>query len=293
MAEATVSPRECALAIGVPLTERSFLDDLGRANADFARHVLAETGLSASTFWARLYELRVVRPARAVIERVSRLGVTVVPSATLADLALLFQRFRVVTLFTHCRSPGIVPEDIEDPAACIRALATNESLVARHLRARLADTPPTRAALARALEEAMLPARAVYEALAGTAASGAGQPPALLVDRLMIELECGSAIRPASYIELRDGVATFRAFLATIPPVFDGVVDLSTCNSAMLAEPLKRRRPSCLAIANRHPATPAFRLARYALVQRLLSMQPQRFTDAVMRVHQLVMEDGR
>jgi hypothetical protein len=71
-----------------------------------------------------------------------------------------------------------------------------------------------------------------------------------------------------------------------VPERFDGIIDLSVCNSIVLGEAIKRRRPECLIITNVRPASPALRLVRYQfIIREIAQVGGDRFTDAATRIH--------
>jgi hypothetical protein len=97
-------------------------------------------------------------------------------------------------------------------------------------------------------------------------------------------------LRQAPCVELFDGLRTFEQFCEAVPEGYAGVLDLSMCNSVMVAEELKRQRKQALIVENVFLATPEFRLARFALVIKQLATRPMRYTDAVVRVHRALLE---
>src|SRR5262245_38086062 len=102
LAEEVISPRECSLAVALPLTREEFMRDLS-ANprtgyaGSFAQN--GRDGLSAQTVW-ELFEPW-ARLANDVITEVEARCVTIIRRATLEDFSGLLRCFRVTTLFAH------------------------------------------------------------------------------------------------------------------------------------------------------------------------------------------------
>lgn len=86
-------------------------------------------------------------------------------------------------------------------------------------------------------------------------------------------------------IEFADGKHSVREFLDAIPSGYAGTLDLSICQSAVLAEPIKRRSHSCIVISNREAATPLIKLKRYRLVVDRLTRKAEPYMDAITYVH--------
>jgi hypothetical protein len=75
--------------------------------------------------------------------------------------------------------------------------------------------------------------------------------------------------------EFAEGFCSANEIVSCFPPEFSGLVDLTVCNSVLLAESIRRAYPDCLVLANEDLAYLDFRLATYAQVIRSLSDQPE------------------
>src|SRR5215472_11040757 len=118
-----VSPRDCGLAIAIPLDRNSFVSKLsGEADGNFIQNFCAERkNLSAKGLWS-LYE-PYARYAQEVAARAERMGVSVVLDATLGDFISLLTTCEVVTLVAHWKSALFKPADIPDPGEIVSQLS--------------------------------------------------------------------------------------------------------------------------------------------------------------------------
>jgi hypothetical protein len=293
--EPAISPRECALAIALPLTQERFLCDATAPDKDFARSVMASSGRSAEDAWTHLYAPKVVSLYDRIAARARAVGATVASDVTAPVLRRLLEEFPLVSLFAHSKSSAVQSADILEPYEVLRIIAGGGTIVARHLRNALAhqqwtgDQAALRGQIAAALDEALAPTRAWTET--PVRRDRAGRPDRLL-SRTMLEDCFGTALRRAPLLELSDGLKTAEELFAAIPPEFAGVLDLSVCNSFALGESIKRRRQHCLVIENVFLARIDLRLVRYALVLDRLARRPARYTDALVEVNQALIGDG-
>lgn len=307
MAEAAITPADCAFAVALPLTVAELYRDLERdAPKDFAKSIQREhPDVDPEALWELFYE-----PIAAQIDEVSAeveaLGVTVVHRATLNDFAELLARYPAVTLITHWRFLPIMPDEIVNPLALLRKLALSTGLVLEHLRdglfGRLPDlsrpgaaealgTARLRVVLAEALNALLEPTRRHYEGgEAGREPLGAPPP---RVTRVLLEEAFSAEIKRGTAVELYDGLQTVADVVDAVPRGFAGVIDLSVCCSVILGEAIKRRRPDCLVIVNRRLALTYARLLRYKLIIRELTrVARDRFTDVAARVHAAMLSGG-
>jgi len=302
MGEVVVSPRDCALAVCVPLTRPAFLRAAGSSQGDFVPGLLAAIQLGAERAWEEVYEPQLAKVARRAAERVRDQGASVVENATLTDLREAAARFQVVTLLAHFRSVPVFAEDVIDPEGCLRIVAQGASLPARLIQRLVSARAPELLAAAKPPAGAAAMLATIFQlALDGSQESSTRSPgkrrsnrpaSAQKVSRVMLERCFGPHLRQAPCIEMVDGLKTFEQFSTALPPAYSGVLDLSICHSMELGEELKRLRPKCLVVENALATTPGFRLARYALILQRLAIHPMRYTDAVVEVHDFLMGSG-
>jgi hypothetical protein len=298
-----VSPNECALAVAIPLTREQFLVDLSTSEErDFVHHFRDERGLqraSAEFSW-EVYEENEGTFAETVCSEVERLGVTVRRNAKLADLSDLLSRFQVVTLVAHLRFVPIKPEDIADPMRLLELLQSNQSSVHESMKEAFEQADPDllQSKVARHLRDEELRSR-VAQVINGVANmaqdrySGRAESVELRthdgfdksITRMEFEQMFPDCIIPASVIEFRDGMYTVREFLCAIPETFDGLLDLTVCNSVLPAGLIRRKRPSCLVVANRLPAELRARMYLYGLQISLLGKRSVSFVEVIQQVH--------
>ncbi len=284
MPEREVAPHDCALVIAIPMSVAEFDDD-ARGGSDLLTS-LAQRYRTKGIAWVRdqLY-----RPVLAVADRVlaaaSRAGVTVVRRATLDDFHRALSTHHVVTLLAHCRVPALTAADILDMGAMIRLVEAAAAPTARHIRLSIGDRLPR---LQRLLEQAPAeaPARmaAVLEELVSEWRLPSEDSPSFPIDRVMLEQCLGSALREGRMLEMHDGLKTTSEAARAVPLGFDGVIDLSACRSATIGQGIKRLREGFLVVINDGPATPGFRLDRYAEVVAELGRRAERFTDVMTTV---------
>jgi hypothetical protein len=301
MPEAPVSPFECALAISIPLTRGTFVSSARSRNKDFAAGLCIEWGIAPELAWSQAYAPAILPLFGHVLARARAAGATVVTHATLGDLARLCRTYRVVTLLTHFKIAPIVARDVLDPEHCLAVIRAAETPIARLLFRSFAQRWPHLLApnsgspcrdccdhLATALQASIAPSHSGFACLAPAFEDRQTAAPAGL-HRIAIEECLTPALRPAPCIELFDGMRQFAEFREAIPQSYDGVLDLSLCNSFMVAEQLKRARPHSLVVENSFLATPHFKLRRYSAIMLLLSHKRMRYTDALTQVHRVAL----
>lgn len=262
----TLSANDCALIVAIPLDRDEFVADLD-AQTDFLREYSAMALAYGQDPWTA-YHRHAQRYCEA-IEVVQGHGVAITRRATLGQFAEAADRYRVVTLVAHSRGPDIHPRDILDAAALVAhgaAIAsqcsdareppegeTDRTHVAAWLNAALGpvdvadDAPETRAFAWRV-------------ALYGQRWSR----------RRMIEALCPGALAGGPSIEFHDGLKSIDEVSAVFPQRFH-TLDLTVCDSVLLAERLRMGRPHGVILANARPTTPDFRLALYRETIRIMT----------------------
>ncbi|MGD2071065.1 MAG: hypothetical protein PVI57_20520 [Gemmatimonadota bacterium] len=295
----SASPADCALLIGIPLEREQFDRDLAAPDRyDFAARIKARYGLSTDGAW-RLYG-RSAAYARRVCDEVAGRGVTVVRSAGIDELRSSFRGSGVVSLAGHTRLVPLCDSDVEDPDRLQQRILAGRDLISSALRAELhsalGDSPWPRAELLAALASLSERAhRALGEehpfATGGMPATG-GSVPVEHLNRVTLETTYGDAVRASEVVELRDGLHPLSSFIEAISDDWSGVLDLTLCNSAVLAPWIKRHRRRCLVVANRGSASLDVRLARYHVTIKSLDREPRPFVETLGRVHRTLTERG-
>jgi hypothetical protein len=85
-------------------------------------------------------------------------------------------------------------------------------------------------------------------------------------------------------VEFADGLAPVDQVVAAVPPMFDGVLDLTVCNARPLAVEIRRRCPHARIIDSRFPATLDMGLELYNATIDLLQRREVHYEDAMLGV---------
>jgi hypothetical protein len=251
-----------------------------------------------------MYSTTVLPALERVCDAVQSLGVTVVRDAGLSEWKALLARYAVVSMIAHWRCLNVVPDDITDPSGLMARLGkSSESseqqkpeLVQRAevaLRRQMqlpsgpppAEGEPTAEALARSLNAIVRAAHRRYERDPSTGRDGIVIPEGDVLTRVDFESAFPEHVRQGLALELRSGLHSARDVIEGVPLDYGGVIDLTTCNSAILAAALKRARPDCLVVFHRFRAEFDVLLIRYRLTISLLARQPSTFLNALATVN--------
>ncbi len=290
-----VSPRDCALAVGLPLDARQFYCDLESGNGrDFARSIRRRYRVSPEGAW-NLYRGD-ARYLGEVCDAAEQAGVLVDRAATAEALRSMFAQRTIVTIVSHLRVKELSGRDVVDPAGLLAAVRTGTDPVSRHLRELTEDVDDSDTGLSRLVEllrEVAVKALEDSEDETGAARSERGPDegiPSQYLHRIFLETRYPAHIRPGPVIDLAAGACTTRELVRLIPSGFDGIVDLTVCNSSFLAPPIKTARPSCLVAINRKKASTVSRMVRYRVAVESLSRVPRPFGEVLADVHSMSWE---
>jgi hypothetical protein len=288
----TVGPRDCGLAIALPLTRERFLQHLRMPEwhdyAAYVRDLSKTAGAADEYYWTFEYE-HFAAAMSTRCSQVERQGVRVVRDATPGTLAALFVSCAVVTIVAHSRFEPLRPEEILDMQRLLTMLRHPPSRLVEAFRRQLDTLQPLWST------QASVPARlveAINRVLAAAHESyrDEARAPVLLLDipavrltRPTLERAFEGVIAAGKTVELADGMKTIREIAAIIPPSFGGLVDLTICNSAIMGESIKELRPECVVAVNRYQTAPHVRLAIYRLAIDDLARHRQPFANAMAR----------
>jgi hypothetical protein len=89
-----------------------------------------------------------------------------------------------------------------------------------------------------------------------------------------------------SALEFADGAVPLGRVVTAVPCAFDGVLDLTMCNSTVLTEEVRRRCRRTLIIANRSAATLDIRMEFYNAAMDLVQRRQVNYEDAVLGARQ-------
>jgi len=297
-AEAPTSPRECALAVGLPLTPEEFFEQLRPADErDFAKHVKRSNfvpGTSDDYYWEQVYA-PVARKLQNTCDRAAGKGAQVVDRATLASLAGLFSRSKVVTIVGHWRFMPFVPEDIVDFPALLQAMSSPATPLRERLSIALQRRLPTlpepkdEASCREILDGINETIRAAHEWYhqEDERSSPPREPTIEDLQRLTrpaFEQALPGILRAGRAIELAEGLHTIKEVADSIDE-FDGLVDLTICNSVILGSAVKREHPECTVAVIRYPADIRIRAVLYDLTLDRLARKRSSFMAAMAFVH--------
>jgi hypothetical protein len=283
------------------LSEDEFLRDLDdAAPKDLAKSIRRQWPLRGNTLFAERY-----RPladlAAGVAEVVADSGVTVSRGTRLADLPAMFERHKVVTLVAHWCFADLRGEDISSADGFRALLAASAALGEGdgNLPDRPTDTllwedplvqsAQTATDLAAALNRLLAPGRRYYEWVRSPRREvPSGESATAGVTRVLLEELYPRFIVPGRCLELADRLCTVWEFIEQVPPGFDGIVDMTVCNSIIAVEPLRRRRAGCNAITNTFRARAEVRLEMYRHAILSLAEEREPFEEVAARAHRLL-----
>ena len=292
-----VCPRDCGLAIAIPVDQNGFLNKLSReAEGNFAQSFgSGRQSLSPLGLW-RLYE-PYAQYTQKVAEMARQSGVSVVLGASLDDLKQQLATHEVVTLIAHWKGALFKPADIIDSRGIASALQSSQSKLAQALRQ--FSSLPAPAAVERdqasivqflnlcLVDGLAIPGTPDVEVRPGTITRFHYE-----LHRRRQILESVADFRGGPSVELSAGFVSLEVAVGSVPKEFRGLIDLTVCNSVMLAESIRRARPKCSILANEDLAYLDFRLAVYAEVLRSLIHKTEPYEDVVYRIRKELKEAG-
>lgn len=305
-----VSPSNCALAICLPLTYEDFLDHLRPdREEDFAKHVRrsnAQRSVSDDYYWEWVYE-PVARRILRLCKEVQNYGVKVVYEATLKDLQGLLSSSMVVTAFAHWRFMPVLLSDIRDPDKLLAALDCPTNELARHFSVAIRRRVPGIADhlagsryelitdLICGINEVIRSSHQwyLYEDERSDQLIEPSVEDLQRLTRPAFEHAFEGLVSPGRAIELGDGMHTIEEFVSSIPTGFDGILDLTVCNSVLLGAAVKRWRPSTTVVVNRYPTDIRIRMTLYYLTASYLQRKKVAYLDALIETHRMVQENRR
>lgn len=248
------------------------------AGTDFLEHfTMQQRTRDVDVLWS-LYEAGTTA-AVATIARAKRRGVTVCKRSALADFARCLEQYSVVTLVAHWRTARFRTSEILDPSAVHRLLLDGK---VNGDGAAVVTAEQAGLALNQRLDAAQKPRAPVpIDDSAGGAAETRYQY-GLWLARRNLEPRLGQAVRTGGpAVEFADGLRVVDRVVSTVPEGFAGVLDLTVCNSTLLAEEIRRRCRRGLIIANAFPATLDTRMEFYDAAMGLVQRRGVSYQDAV------------
>ncbi len=255
MRERSVRTREVALLVAVPVEEAAFRRAWARGS-DYLRRIYddVDAGWSSYTMLAHV--------AHRLCIECRELGAAVVLEAGLSDVAAHASRCVATAVMTHMAFPSVDPDDVRDPDALLRLVATAQEPEWQLVRSALKNgdgLTEILAAINRLLTETHRQLSAPpcqdpreAEVLARQRRSGFGL---LRFDRSRLDELCGDAVlSPGAGIEMKGGMITTHQFIGALPADYDGFLDLRMCNSISLGAAIRRMRPGARVAVGRRSA---------------------------------------
>lgn len=282
------NPSDCSLVVALPLDQQEFLQQLAAGPEGNFTKTFRESGRSKLSDQGVYFAYqKFAELAKDVIRDVSNLGVTVLRTARLADLASAVANFRVTTLFAHSRDARFLVSDLVDAPRIARELGRLDSPIRKvannfsKMNGRTEELPKTTeeivSYLNKLLERAATPEGGASPRIGATTREQLGWS----VRRRCIEDSLPGAFQGGVSIEFSDGFRTLGSILELIPDSFSGKLDLTSCNSTVFAEEVRRKCRECLLMANEESASVDFRFAIYRQVIRRLAHRAQPYEDAM------------
>jgi hypothetical protein len=221
-------------------------------------------------------------PLAKLIEQVmtyaERLGVKVVRKATLEQFGALCGSYPVVSLVAHWRSARFRESDLVDRTLLERMARQGDSELGELLR-RLTGGFEVAEDLLTILNKAL-----AHGVERGRDSSVAGSLSAMQIAwhrrRGMIEGKASGLFRSGASVEFGEGLQSVEAVLGGLPPQTLPLLDLTICNSVLLAQAIGESRPGTHALCNEKRADLAVRIAFYRQVIGILNRKDTTFQDA-------------
>lgn len=258
-----VYPKDCSVLMTLPVTREDFFSDLQNGRKDFLRSQNFDSAYSNQEKWDG-FKKRAADDVLKMIDCLREQGVNVILRATLKDLVAVQRKSKVIVLFAHWRSGlALREEDIRWEKIGDVSMLPALSPVRRLLEA--SSTAALRKKITRRLNE-ILPT----EALCSHPWFGQGpnQRPAteehrVYLNRKFLDKQFPGVFGPNTSVEFADGLAPIEMVAGSFARTFQGIVDLSVCNSILLGELIRTQSPKCLIVATRLPADAPFRAIFY------------------------------
>ncbi len=214
-----------------------------------------ERAAAVQRTWEREYQPFVAAPLEQLALKASALNVRVWPNASLADFAQASCNASLIVLFSHWKGSEVLHDDV--PGLDARQAGMHLDGARGPLVTWLQQRLPLSRSVVGTLNDALNAeiadcsdgvADAVLESALTRRTRRRDQ-----IDRLF-----AGRLRPGNRVEFMDGLHGRGTFEEAIAPGFDGVLDLTTCTSSVLADHLLRVRPQ------------AFRMVQFEQTQEFM-----------------------
>lgn len=241
-----MAEQRTALLLAIPLTLDEFVASIER-RSDYTRRYASDPGSA----WSHPsgYREAVALPMATLADEARRAGISLFEKASLCDLTEATAGYANVIVVGHWKGAEIATSDL---------LVRDVSELSRRLT--MSPVDPQLRRLARKLESmrgsadriiGLLNAHILHTAKR-LMREGRRRRDGIRIElplataiaraRLMLDETLGDALRPGERLELSDGLYGAEAVDAAIAPGFSGVLDLTTCTSALLSARLEQTR---------------------------------------------------
>jgi len=304
-----VGPCDCALAFAIPLKREDFLRDLEPTSGkDFVQSFAGgRTGVLPEVLWDSVYRPQ-AEIALGVASEVSRLyDVKISYEVKLPLLSTLLNSAEVVALVAHWRDATLKLSDFIEVASFVNKLTGGNNEVARKLRDWLSksfieqlnafDTSESsqkklKTMLAERLNLAMKELQLYRrDLLPGDVAHPDSLTYRLYLNRLALEEAFAGDLIHGNRLELIDGLHSIAEVVEQVPNGYARILDLTSCNSLILGEGIKRPRRDCVVLTNEGKARLDFRVLFFKGVMEELHRQRAPYVDTVLRLRKQLLRD--
>jgi len=306
------TPSDCAFLITVPLTDRDFLSDLHNPDKDFVKNwadnqrLASDEDLTDAALWT-IYSARVRDFVLKAADEIQSLGVEVNFNTKRQDLSDVFLKKKVVTLEAHWFSPKLGVEDFYNPDNFVKTLSESNRIVAKALRQILFAGESSSfgkfkelafvdlvANINRIFSGYNLRSRRPEPILVTSGDGETSEEIWIHLNRFALEKAFPNEVKSQCRIEMFDGLCPLENFVHQVPLDFDGVIDLTVCNSELVGKTLKEYRRNCLVVTNRFVTDLKLRMILHkGAMNLLLNGICETYIDAVISLRKQLSETKR
>ena len=285
--EWVATPRDCSLAVALPLSREQFFRDLQRT-ASYARMFRSSRqDVTPEVLW-ELFEPW-AKGAESAISEAADAGVHVLRPAAFVGLLDLLPRFKATTLFAHWRSAKFEPEDIVDRTSVLAAVRADRSAFWQSVGQLQMPSFPTSIPTQDATSTEV--AEFLNLLIAPESQDKSQEPGAATLEqerwherRKLLERAIPGAFQGGAGIDFEDGWQSVDSIVEGIPEGYSGAMDLRFCESSWTAERIRLRCPQSVPIASEQEISTGLSFALYRQVIRKLEREPGPYEDAVFGV---------
>jgi hypothetical protein len=303
-----VGPCDCALAFAIPLAREDFLRDLQPTSGkDFVKSFAAKRAIvKPEVLWDDWYKQQ-ANVALEIADEVDKLHVKIFFEVELSQLSTVLNSREVVALIAHWRDATVKVSDFINVTSFVSKLIAGDSEVARKLTESLskkfieqlhafdnseASQKKLKAMLAErlnvALREIQLYRRDI---LPGDIAHPDSLQYRLYLNRVALEEAFTGELIPGNRLELFDGLYSIAEIVKHVPDPYARILDLTSCNSLILGEGIKRLRRDCLVLTNEKPARLDFRVLFFGGVMEELQRKRAPYVATILRLRKQLLQN--